>query len=240
MRQLPLIEDLTDGPIPQGSNLLVEFDAGSNWHNASITIAAGCLRNGNPVAYNVAAQPPENIRARLKLLGLNPDDLEREEKLEIWDWYTSSLGQSSSEKSIPSLKMTELSIEASAIVRKGAISTVENPIPTSDWIRIVDDYTTLARFNDEKAFVEYTLSREFPKAPKTGSMGIYGLLKGVLSDCVYRRIEASADGVIEFRLDESGDEALDLIRLRNMRNITFNRRWHRLKIDRKFEVTLEK
>jgi hypothetical protein len=99
--QLPLIEDLTTGPIPQGLNLLVEFDAESNWHNASITIAAGWLRSGNFAAYNVAVQPPGKIRSILKLLGLNPEIQNVTKSWKSRTGYTTSVGQSSTEKSVP-------------------------------------------------------------------------------------------------------------------------------------------
>ncbi len=93
MPRLPLIEDLTKGPIRLGSNILVEFDPASQWYNASLTIAAGWISSGGVSSYNVYDHPPENARLQLKNLGLDVEALEKEEKLRIVDEYTAQLGQ---------------------------------------------------------------------------------------------------------------------------------------------------
>ena len=43
-----------------------------------------------------------------------------------------------------------------------------------------------------------------------------------------------------FKLDETTDPPRNLIRIRSMRNVGFDGRWHQLKVKEKFEVTLEK
>ena len=96
--RIPLIEDLTAGPIPAGSFLVVEYDAASQWYNASLTIAAEWLRTGGPLAYYVDTQAPDRIRSRLRQLGVNTDALEKGDLLRIIDWYTVTLGQKSQEK----------------------------------------------------------------------------------------------------------------------------------------------
>jgi len=106
--RIPLIEDLTTGPVPLGSNLLVEFDPASQWFNASITIAAGWLRGGGTVAYNATLRPPTVIRSQFNMLGLKPEPLEKEGRLEVWDWYTATLGQRSGENlTVDSLKIEQ-------------------------------------------------------------------------------------------------------------------------------------
>jgi KaiC/GvpD/RAD55 family RecA-like ATPase len=66
------------------------------------------------------------------------------------------------------------------------------------------------------------------------------IVKGVHSEWAYRQLEAAHDGVIDFRLDEAVDPPQNLIRLRSMRNIGFDGRWHILSISQNFEVTLDK
>jgi len=230
--QIPLIEDLTAGPIPAGSFLLVEYDAASQWYNASLTIAAEWLGTGGPVAYYVSTQTPDRIHSRLKQLGVNTDALEKDDLLRILDWYTVTLGQKSQEKfAYASLKVADLSIWFSKFL-KGP--------PSGAWLNIVDNHSTVARFNDEKAWVEFALTRAIPAVLPGGQIGIIGIIRGVHSEWASKQLEAAVDGVLDFKLEEVGDETRNLIRVRNMHNVGFDARWHRLKTGENFEVTLEK
>ena len=142
MPRVPLIEELTAGQIPAGSNLLIEFTGASQWYNASVTIAAGWLKQGGKVDYNAYAQPPNDIRTGLKRLGSIAEENERDNNLRIWDYYTATLGQKSTEKlARDSLKVADLSILFSKDLMR------EPPQP--DWLRIRDNLSTLARFNEE-------------------------------------------------------------------------------------------
>jgi KaiC/GvpD/RAD55 family RecA-like ATPase len=64
-------------------------------------------------------------------------------------------------------------------------------------------------------------------------------VKGVYSDYIYKSMEAAVDGIIDFKLEEEGKSTSDLMRIRSMRNVHFDREWHELKIGDNFEVTLE-
>ncbi len=94
--RIPLIDDLTKDPIPAGSNILVEFDPASQWYNASLSIAAGWLKDGGIVEYNTSVQSVAKIRSKMRRLELDVDALERE--LELLDWYTATLGKDYTEK----------------------------------------------------------------------------------------------------------------------------------------------
>ena len=245
MPRLPLIEDLTKEPIPRGSNILVEFDPASQWYNASFTIAAGWIRSGGVASYNVYDHRPEDVRLQLKRLGLDVEALETEEKLRILDWYTIQLGQKSTEKyatPTASLKVADLSI----LWSRAMIPTGSSPFPGTqyrlgpDVLRIGDDESVLLRFNDEKSFIDFWRTREIPVAAARKSTQIVGAVKGVYSEYVYKSLEASVDGIIDFKLEEEGKSTRDLIRIRSMRNVHFDREWHELKIGDNFEVTLEK
>lgn len=72
---MPLFEELTTGPIPKGSNLLVAFDPASEWYNAALTIAAGWLESGGRVHHNATVQPPVAVRSQLNRLGLISENL---------------------------------------------------------------------------------------------------------------------------------------------------------------------
>jgi KaiC/GvpD/RAD55 family RecA-like ATPase len=241
--RLPLIEDLTKEPVPPGSNILVEFDPASQWYNSSLTIAAGWIRSGGVASYNAQAQPPESARLQFKRLGLDAETLEKEEKLRILDWYTIQLGQKSKEKyANTSLKVADLSL----LWSKEIIPSTGSPYPGAvyrrgaDVLIIADDELVLLRFNDEKSFIHYWCTRVIPSAPARQSTQIAGAVKGVYSDYIYKSIEAAVDGIIDFKLEEEGKRTRDLMRIRSMRNVHFDREWHELKIGDNFEVTLEK
>lgn len=243
MPRLPLIEDLTKEPIPPGSIILVEFDSTSQWYNASLTMAAGWIKTGGVASYNVFNRPPESARLQLKNLGLDVEALEKDGKLRIIDGYTIQLGQKSGEKySHDSLKVADLSLFYSRRI----IPTDSSPWPGTgyrlgpDVVRISDDESVLLRFNDEKSFVDYYRTREIPTGSVRKSTAFDGFVKGVYSDYVYKSLEASVDGVIDFKLEEEGKSTRDLVRIRNMRNVHFDRDWHELTIEDNFEVTLEK
>ncbi len=65
-------------------------------------------------------------------------------------------------------------------------------------------------------------------------------MRGVHSEWAYKTLEAANDAVIDFRIKEVNDETRSLIRIRSMRTVHFDSRWHRLEIGENFEVFLEK
>lgn len=237
MPRIPLIEELTNGPLPLGSNLLVEFDPMSQWYNSCVTIAAGWVKDGGTVGYNGFIQPPNNIRMQLSRAGLNVDNLEKNDRLRVYDWYTPTLGRKSKEKyGIDSLKVADQSIEFR--LSEDDLNNPDEP----EWpesLRIADNFSTLARFNDEKSWIEFMLTRVYPIAQVKKSTLIFGIMKGVHSEWAYKQLEGSADGIMEFRL-EGFERAKDLLQIRTMRNVHFNRELHELKVGENFEVTVEK
>jgi len=233
MQRIPLFEELATEPIPRGSNLLVVFDSASEWYNAAITISAGWLRTGGRVHYNVNVQPPDAVRSQLKRLGLIPEDLEREDRLRIYDWYTATLGRKSGEKNaVPSLKIHELSPQY-ATWMKG-----DEPGEDVNTLRVIDNASSLTRYNDEKLFAEFTLTRSFPRSPVWKASLIFPVVRGLHSDWVYKTLESGADGIIDFKLDETTDPAQNLLRIRTLRNTGFDGRWHKLRIAENREVAI--
>ena len=233
--RIPLIEDLTAGPVPPGSNLLVEFDPSSQWESASVTIAAGWLKSGGKVSYIVHTHPPDEVRERLTRLGLNPEALEETDRLWITDMYTAGvIGQKSNEKfAVDSLKVADLSIWM------GKEVTHEPPAPE---FLIIDDNTSIIdRFNEEKNWIELMLSRVFPMAKRRHITQFTSILAdGVHSKWTYKQLEAAVDGVVDFKLEDRNNAAVSLIRVRSMRNVRFDSNWPVLKTRENFEVTLEK
>jgi KaiC/GvpD/RAD55 family RecA-like ATPase len=164
---------------------------------------------------------------------LEPGGLERDEKLMIYDWYTTTLGQKSTEKhAVDSLKVADLSLYFSKEWMR---------IPSSpDLLRVTDDISCLSRFNDEKNWVEIFLSRYIPSTSRAQSTTIRGIISGVHSDWVYRTLEASVDGIIDLRIEEGEGGMKNVMRIRSQRNAPFDSKWRTLNVDAEFRVKLEK
>ena len=64
-------------------------------------------------------------------------------------------------------------------------------------------------------------------------------MRGVHSEAVYKKWEGASDAVVDFRLNESSDPSQNLMRIRSMRDVGLDGRWHKLKICENFEVMLE-
>ena len=217
---------------------MVEFDPASQWYNSCLTMAAGWVKQGGDVGFNGFVESPDGVRGKLGRLGLNVDGLERDDRLRLYDWYTPTLGRKSKENyGIESLKVADQSI-IFRLTEDDLIHPEELEWPKS--LRVADNFSTLARFNEEKPWIEFMLTRVFPIASARKSTLVFGIMKGVHSEWAYKQLEGSADGIIEFRLSESGSVTKDIMQIITMRNVHYNRESIELDVGENFEVTLEK
>ena len=229
--RLPIIGELISNQIPPGSNIIVEFDPASQWYNAAITIAAGWLKTGGSVSYIAHSQSPGEIRTQLRGLGLPVEELEQKDRLWITDLYTASTGQKSKEKFAPeSLKVSDLSIW---IARE---AMVESQSP--EFLVIAENNSTLDRFNDERNWVELFLTRPIPMARSRQITQLIGFIGGIHSNWAYKQLEAAVDGIIDFAVEEKDGTTRDIMRIRSMRKVGFDRKWHELSVRENFEVAL--
>lgn len=216
---------------------MVEYDPTSLWYAASLTVTADWLEQGGIVSYQACNKPPNNIRKQLAKLGVNTEKLENDSKLSISDWYSAMLGHKSKEKLYrESLKVADISIDWGNALK----GLKEGSTKPYDHLFIQDDCSFLARFNEEKDFLNFLLNRSFPGTGLWQNTSLDGFLKGVHSESFYRQLEAAADGVIEFKFDDSREEPSNLFRIKAMRNMTFDGHWHNLKIGKGHEVLLDK
>ena len=236
--RIPLIDDLTESVVPPGSNLLVEFDAASQWYNACLTIAAGWAKQGGDVGYNGFVQSPDIVRLRLGRLGLDVDELERNDLLRMYDWYTPTLGRKSKERyGIDSLRVADQSIQFR--LTEDDLNTQ----PEAEWfesIRVADNFSTLARFNEERPWVEFMLTRVLPIGPAKKSTLVCGIMKGVHSEWAYRQLESAVDGIIDVGLDQVEGKTRDFMQIRTMRNVHYDRDMTELNVQENFEIKLKK
>jgi hypothetical protein len=225
---IQVIESLTASPIPPKSNILVEFDADSQWYNMSFALASDWIRQGGIVSYNLLMRSPEKLRSMLRRHGLDAAELEHGDKLRIQDYYTATLGKASAElHGWDSLKVQDLSVQ---FAKFAFDSEAESGL-----LRIWDNLSVLGRFNDDKVWVEFMLSRGLPIGIGLGATTLHGIVNGVHESWVYRRLEDVHDGIVDVRV---GDDGKELVRIRNMREVGFDRKWRELTIGPNFEVSL--
>lgn len=237
--RIPLIEELplidSSEKIRHDSFLLVEHDPTSCWYHASLSISSGWIGAGGTIVYDVLAQPPDRLSSQLGNVGLDVQGLMRQDRLMLMDGYSHTTRSSSDKRYSYSLKISDGDLD-----KAFSRLPIRHPGPP-ETLRIVDSVSFLSRFNDEKTWVEFVLTKMIPYAYLTETTLIAGVTTGIHPDSTYKLLDAAADGVIEIRLRKIGkDDRGSFISIKSMRNVLFDSRWHRLKVGDKFKVTLEK
>jgi KaiC/GvpD/RAD55 family RecA-like ATPase len=69
---------------------------------------------------------------------------------------------------------------------------------------------------------------------------LIAFISGIHSPWAYKQLEAVADGIVDFKVEEGAEETRDLMRIRTLRKVRFDRRWHELTIAENSEVVLHK
>ncbi len=83
------------------------------------------------------------------------------------------------------------------------------------------------------------LARVTPDTRFQKVTSIHAITKCVDSERAYVHLEAAHDAVIDFKLKELGKGTRNFMRIRTMRNVTYNSERHPLKIGDNFEITLD-
>jgi hypothetical protein len=152
-------------------------------------------------------------------MGVDMEDLEKTEKLQNWDWYTCQLGQKSKEKNArESLKVSDLSPSFS----RGEMFRLFGA--ERGLLQVSENTSAVVRFNDEKVWVKYVLTRVVPATKLNQSILIRGIMKGVPSEWAYKQHEGSMTALQISSLRKKATR--DVIRIRTMRDVGFDREWH--------------
>ncbi len=251
---IPLLAPLIPGGIRPGTMFVVEFDPDSQWFAVAATIAARFYEEKRHVGYLAMARPPEDVRDNLSALGVNVSDAEEAGLLAVEDWYSASLTGGRVEPAnkgsrlfesiegrlrVLSLKVADLSVEW----LKASKST---PHPVYDivdhWpagsLVIVESFSSILRFNEEKAFVEWIESRVNPAERKRKSITIQGFVRGIHSDQLYKLMENASDGIIDLRVQEKSEGTRNALRVRGLKGRPHDSRWHEIVIKSSGEATL--
>jgi len=103
-------------------------------------------------------------------------------------------------------------------------------------LAIVESFSVLLRFNEEKAFLEWFENRNMQR--KLKRINLHGFGRGLHSDQFYKRLENVLDGVVEVRVMEREDQVKNLVRVTSLKGQPHDTRWHEIQIKPNGEATL--
>ncbi len=223
--RLPILSRLIPEGLGWGKFILVEFDPDSKAYEVLLTMAAGALEN-YPIDVFTYSRDPRELRSDIGRLGV-PENLEREGRLRICDWYTITTGRPSTEQyALNSLKVSDLRIDHLDPKRSTTIGTGGR-----SRIAFHENVSVLLRFNDEKSMLEYYASRGVPNVRLYERLSLDWLATGIHSASFYKALENTVDGVIDVKLREKGDGLVNVIRVRNLKGLAHDTRWLELKTE---------
>jgi hypothetical protein len=96
----------------------------------------------------------------------------------------------------------------------------------------------MLRYNSEKSFIEFHATRLLPSLRGRRRTHFLSFTKGVHSDLFYKSMESLADGIFDLKLDTSGEEPVNMLRLRSFKRGPHNPKWQRLQVKPDFSVSL--
>lgn len=242
---IPLLAQLIPDGVKPGTIFTVEFDPASQWLAVSTTIAAKYLQAGGRVGYSTLTRPPESVRESLTNLGVDVPTAIKQYHLVIDDWYTATLTSGRIEEEpgktsvlepieggsrVRSLKVADLSVEWLKSSKHGwqPGDLVETWPPGA--LGITDSDSEMLRFNEEKPFLEWLITRGWPNERKAKRINLNGICRGTHTESFYRRLEGYVDGIIDLLVREREDEASSFLRIRSLKNQPSDARWHEIEV----------
>jgi KaiC/GvpD/RAD55 family RecA-like ATPase len=248
-----MLARLVPDGIRPGTIFTVEFDPDSQWLALSTTIAAKYLQAGGRVGYGTATRPPESVRENLTNLGVDVLAAIKEYRLVIDDWYAATLtgGRIDAEPAktsliepidggarMRSLKVADLSVEW----LKGSKDGWQPGDLVETWppgaLTIAGSVSEMLRFNEEKPFLAWAISRGWPNERKAKRIHLTGTCRGAHTEWLYNWLEAAADGIIDVHVMERGDMAKSFLRIRSLKNQPSDSRWHEIEVKSNGEAEL--
>ncbi len=215
--------------IPYGKTVLVEFDPDSIWYLMATNIIAKCLKSQLGADYHAFSNHPDDVRANLSRLGLDPREAEQSGLLWIIDFYSPGIGVQSKEKwTVSSLKLTDLAID------RRSRRHVQRPC-----LHLDDNWSIVFEHNEEKDVVQFLKTKIIPGTRESQRAQLLGLTRGLHGEYVYRSLEDAAYGVVDIKTQEIEGSPDSFLRVRSLKAGVHDKAWHKLTIDRNFETALQ-
>jgi len=236
---LEILGELAPGGFHYGMTCLVEFEPHSLWQEVSLTITAEALKKGIKTEYHIFQHTPSEVRSALKEMGVDVEKYESRGTFRIMDTYTPTtpLVESREGRAEPLLsgRIPDARKWADTIRRKMKIGFEEDE---KRWLHIDDNEAVLLQFSDEEYVVNGWRTTFIPMARARELLTLHALVTGVASDSFYRKREALADAVIDFKVVEEGRKLEHYVRLRALRGVKFDSSWRRIELFGNYMVRL--
>lgn len=248
---IPILTELIPDGIKPGTHFLVEFDPESQWLAIAATIKAGYLRASGRVAYAAQLRSPEAVKENLLALGVDVSAATSERRFTLDDWYSATLtggrlgGGGSSESEpieggirILSLRAADLSVQWLKDTEQGfqPWDVAETWPPGA--LTVFESQSQALRFNEEKPYLEYLITRALPNERRAKRIDLAGILRGVHTESFYKQLESIVDGVIDLRIMERDEEVKNLLRVRSLKGQPHDTHWHEIQIKPNSEAVL--
>jgi KaiC/GvpD/RAD55 family RecA-like ATPase len=246
--KIPILAELVPDGIGHGTSLLVEYDTHSQWFALATTIVARWLEAGNRALCPAMVRPREVIVRDLERLGVDVTAKEETGRLRVDDWYSATL---TLEQLTPeteaidgrylkygSVKIADLSV--------GFLKQLKGHRLLDKWsseheigvLAVVESFSMLLRFNEERTFLEWFESRDLPLQRKLRRINLWGFGRGLHSEQFYKRLENMADGLIELRVMEREDRIRNFLRVTGVKGQPHDTRWHEIEVSSNGEAVL--
>ncbi len=234
---LPFLKNPVPSGLTYGANYLVEFEPHSVWYETMLTLAAEALTAGVRTDLHTFSHIPGEMRDALSRLGTNVASLEERGVLRVIDTFTVTTGIASPEGKSAKLeryqkfnstsKSTSLSDWAEA-----AMHEITEGVPEIEHRRLHldDNLSVLARYNDEKALVDYWRTRFVPWSRSVQLSVLNSLTTGVHTASFYNQFETFCDGILDFRSREEEHGMEHYFRVRTIRGKPHDSRWRHLRL----------
>lgn len=237
LRGLPILSELVPEGLPLSCNYLIEFEPQSLWYETSFALANHTLRHNIETHYHTFMRSPDEIRDRLRKLGLDVSKLEKEKTLILLDSFTVTTGLSLPENPKELVNRSVNLLEWG----EGIVKSFKEGAPQgNEHLHIDDNISILLQYNDEKAFIDWWRIRLIPGVRASKGVGIHPVVAGVASEAFYKQIESLSDGIIDFRTRDESGHVEQYVRVRVMRGTTCDSRWRRLRLLKSGEVVIDK
>ncbi len=105
-------------------------------------------------------------------------------------------------------------------------------------LTILESCSQLLRFNEEKPYLEWMISREHPSARRAKRVYFSGFVRDIHTESFYKRLESDVDGVIDLRVMERDGEWKNLLCISSLKGQPHDARWHEIQIKRNGEAAL--
>jgi KaiC/GvpD/RAD55 family RecA-like ATPase len=242
---LPIIDELVPKGIKYAATYLIEFGPDSPWFEASLTVAAGALKNGIRTEFHTYMHPPSEVRDSLVKMGLHPKSLEESDQLRILDTYDVMTGLAHPETPSgmrskgrepyehQSFDINHWSERVVKMIRDGVAEDEKQ------WLHVDDNTSIMINYAEEKSMVDVWRTRIIPYAKMRGLAMFHSVMTGIASDSFYKQFESLCDGIIDFRSGEEAGRVEHYARVRTIRGMHCDTRWRKLRLRNDGSVVID-